>query len=126
MSARTQVAALLAAQLPDSWNVIKRAKLPDTLPKPTLFLWGEKLARLNHGGIDWVQSSVVLWCLPPSSAVDADPELLEDKLDQQLATLLAAVEACRELTWSEAERLDLEGVWPGYKLTLQVPLKLDQ
>lgn len=123
MSARTQVTALLAAKLPPGWNVIKRARVPETLPKPTLLVWGEKVTRMEGGPAkEWVLSDVVLWCLTPDAVVDSDQ--LEDVLDDQLTVLLDAIEATREFTWQTGERLALDGRWPGWKLTIQTALKI--
>lgn len=111
--ARLQVRDLLTAAHP-TWNVIATARTPDAIGKPTAIIWTDKLDRGYAGGLELVTSTVELWLLTYKQ------DQPEDHLDAMLTDVLDTLEDPDWLTWTEATRSALDGIWHGWHITLTV------
>lgn len=121
MSARTELAELLAETLP-GFDVVDHFQTPDNIDstasggKPRLVLWrdtitpGQTLGLRGH--------AFVVWLLVP----ETDPELVDGKLDTAVETLLNMLElgpaGYARVGWTEAQRAVFQDSYPGYRVTL--------
>lgn len=113
MSARTELAAALAAALPD-WLIISDARALDTVPRSTAVLWTSRINRPAKLGLDLLTTELTLWVLTPTS----DPTRLEDALDVGLVDVMAALEPLQAFAWTEAERGTLADRFDGWRLSI--------
>jgi hypothetical protein len=121
MSARTELGQLLTETLP-SFDVVDHYQVPDNLDseasggKPRLVLWRDTITPGQTMGLRG--HSFVVWLLVPGT----DPELVDDKLDQAVETLLNMLElgpaGYSRVGWTEAQRAVWQDAYPGYRVTL--------
>jgi hypothetical protein len=120
MSARTELAQLLADTLP-LFDVVPVYKVPDNLDSVAsggkvaqLILWrdtltpGPTLRTRSH--------AFVVWLIVPGT----DPETVDDELDEQLGVFLNMLDdgPLPRVGWTTAERGVLAESYPGYRVTL--------
>lgn len=114
MNARTMLRDALSEAL-TAWQVVADARAIDTVRRPgAAVLWTEKITRPPKLGLDYAETTMVLWVL---TAVD-NPALIEDDLDGLLLDVLAVLEPLQWCGWVEAERGVLAEKFNGWRVTL--------
>lgn len=118
MSVRTDLAAALAAALPDTYVVKARTACPEQIDPgtyavrvlPSTVAPGPRFRSLTYTHTVWVLTGA------------ADPDTVDDKLDPALDDVLAALLPLGSLAVEQAERGvmdDNDGPrWHGYRLTI--------
>lgn len=114
--ARALIRDLFTTGKPE-WNTIAVPRTADAVLKPTVLVHVAKLTRTDYAGGSFVQSAVDVWLLPPSALA---PGKLEDTADDMLVSALELIEATDSVTWTEAAREQLEGLFHGWHLSLAV------
>lgn len=114
MNARTLLRDALAAALP-SWQIVADARAIDTVRKPgAAVLWTDKITRPPKLGLDYAETTMVLWVL---TAADR-PEAIEDDLDSLLLAAFEVIEPLDWVGWAEADRGVLADKFNGWRITL--------
>lgn len=111
MSARTDLAELLAEQFPE-WDVQPFYAVPDNVERPRLVVYGGTYRRGVARGL--LALDAVVWLLVP----DVEPAEVDDKLDELLVELLDQLDAAGVVNWTEAERGNLADAFAGYRVTV--------
>lgn len=121
MSARTELVALLLAELPaytdnngaaQSYRVAGSTTL-DRLDTRTILLWQTNLDPFAAAGRDGVKVTLTLRLLTPY----ADGDAADDDLDDGLLDVLGVLLPVSWVVWTDAERGVFQE-WHGYKITL--------
>ncbi len=114
MNART----LLHDALHDAlagWQIVADARAIDTVRRPgAAVLWTEKVTRPAKLGLDYAETTMVLWVL---TAVD-NPAVIEDDLDDLLLAVFEALEPLEWCGWTEAERGVLNEKFNGWRVSV--------
>lgn len=116
MSVRTELAAILAAGLPE-WDVRASIANVDGIEIPTLLVWPAELSPGPTLGTRTHELRVRL--LTPVTDADA----ADDDLDELLPELLRLIEQHDPLTWTTAERGTHGEDYHAWTITVRVPAR---
>jgi hypothetical protein len=108
---RRAIADHFAAELGSAWHVQGYPNEPDTLAKPTLMVYTERIAKARMAAGAY-QATLVLFVAVPQQK----QPIAEDALDDALTTVLDVLEAYDALTWDEVERSTLAEKFHGYRI----------
>lgn len=125
MSARTELVTALKANLPSTYRVIGMNPTIDGVPKPTVMVWQQALARPDDFGLQRVNVTFNIWVLVgQENSGNAD-----NALDAALENLLNALQPIDWVEWTTAERNvfgNTEGKqFHGYFVTVEAVATID-
>ena len=119
MTVRQTLADALAPHLPNHWRVLPWADSLDRIDthRPVLMLYRERVTPSDVGTFTHLDNHMALWLLSPH----VRPGTVDDDLDDNLDTLISALDQITWARWSEAER----GTWgdeqyAGYKVAATI------
>lgn len=112
MSARTEVAAALAAALPAAWIIRLSENVPDGIETGTYQVMVSAGAVRPGASLGLRQWTVVI------DLMTAKQDEPDDDLEAGLAVLLDTLDTLPVLAWTEAERVTISETFPAYRITL--------
>lgn len=114
MSARTYIAAQLDERLPD-WSISPDPGLPETVNQTVVVIEPGEITRVDGGRA--VDTTLDAHLIVPARA---DRSKREDRLEDALDDLIAAIEAIPALTWTTARRTTLADTYHAYTIALAI------
>lgn len=116
-SARSHVAAALKTLLPKGWKIIPHQDNFDALSKqPVVMIRQQRITPSPQAPLGAHAVDFEVWLIDPAS----DPAVAETSLDDEVDTLLYALEDNASLSWSEAERIPYDGTYQAWNIRITV------
>jgi hypothetical protein len=120
MSARTQLAAKLAADLDSKlFAVIDAETLPDQISKDTVIVRHQDYTPAPNALESLVASFIITLATPK-----LEPRAAEDDLDDRWPDVLAALRSARGLVFTKASKVIVNGKYPGIDITITIPVSI--
>ena len=119
MSARTALAQALAAALP-TYRVLGYGEIPDSVTRPTVVVWVEKIERAEQIALDRLVLTFQAWVLVGGD----NPATVDDALEAALDDVIDAWQGVPWCAWTEATRGVLADKFPGYLITARAVGKI--
>lgn len=117
MSDSVRAYVLTELDLPSDWRQIEEQRLPEVIDRETVIVKHTRIERLPDAPIGHLDNEVILAVFVPNR----DLARAEDRLDNAIVELLAAIDAHPKIGWREAEKVVTPGQqYPGWELTLRV------
>lgn len=120
-TAREQLAAVLAPLLPTDWKLIPYQDSVDTLSDVTVMLKLASVEKHPSAPLGAYLARFTITVVDPSQ----DPQKAEDRLDDELLALLAALDSLNNSLWSTAEKVLFQDRYLAYDIAMQVVTRKD-
>ena len=112
MSIRTDLIELLAAKLPNTYQIAGPLSIPDRITRRTVLVWVEAV-RPHNIELTGLRLDVTVWVLTPKEGPAADADL-----DECLLDMIAAVRSLPAVAWASATRGVFAEKHHGYQFEL--------
>lgn len=116
MTAREGLAETLKPMLPKGWNLIPYQDNTDTLSDVTVMLKQTSLTKFPGAPLGSYLSEFIVTVVDPT----IDPAKAEDRLDDEVHELLAALDGINNTLWSRAEKVLFNETHLAWDITVQV------
>lgn len=101
MSARTEIAAALKPLLPKSWKIVPYGDSLDVVSNVTVMVKLTRIEKVPTAPLGAYLSHFTITVIDPST----DPAKSEDRLDDEVHALLAALDGINNTLWTQAEKV---------------------
>lgn len=113
-NARKHLAERLTAILPKGWRVVPYGTDLDVLSTPVVMIQQSRIKPSNHSPLGRHSVEFTVTLIDPSQ----DERLAEDHLDDQIDTLLYALETFGELVWTDAQRVLFQTTYNAWEISI--------
>ena len=121
MTARQQLATAIAPLLPATWKLIPYQDSIDTLSSVVVMLKLESIEKAPSAPIGAYLAKFTVTIADPST----DPKNAEDRLDDEVLALLAALDALNSTLWSTATKVSFNSTNLAYDIAVSVVTRKD-
>lgn len=121
MSVRDELAAALTPLLPAGWKLIPYQDSVDTLNDVTVMLKLASVEKHPAAPLGAYLTKFTVTVVDPSK----DMGKAEDRLDDELLALLAALDGINNSLWSTAEKVLFQDAYLAYDIAVQVVTRKD-